>query len=156
MVADELANRFGVAFRNTKTEALIADIFGEEGRLLLAKPQTFMNNSGRSLKTIASFFKVDPADIIVIHDELDLPFGSVKVKDSGGSAGHNGVQSVIESLGTRDFKRIRIGIGRPPGSMDPADFVLRDFTADERVDLGLVIHEAADAAIAAAGAIDPA
>ena len=147
MVVDELGRRLGVTFRQTKTDALIADYFGEEKRLLLAKPQTFMNESGRSVKMIASFFKLPLDAMLVVHDDLDLPFGDVRLKDSGGSAGHNGVQSVIEHLGSRDFKRLRIGIGRPPGSMDPAAFVLKDFSKEERRDIDFIVGEAADIAV---------
>lgn len=146
MVVDELGRRLGVTFRQTKTDALIADYFGEEKRLLLAKPQTFMNESGRSVKMIAAFFKIPQEALLLVHDDLDLPFGDVRLKD-GGSAGHNGVQSVIEHLGSRDFKRLRIGIGRPPGSMDPAAFVLKDFSKEERRDIDFIVGEAADIAV---------
>jgi PTH1 family peptidyl-tRNA hydrolase len=144
MVADEVSRRLGVHFRSTKMEALVADIVSPELRVLLAKPQTFMNLSGRSVKLMAAFFKIPGDRILVIHDDMDLPFGEVRLKDTGGSAGHNGVQSVIDSLGTQDFKRLRIGIGRPPGSMDPAKFVLQNFSSEERKDLDFIVGEAAD------------
>lgn len=144
MVVDEVARRMGVGFRTNKTDALLADYFGDDTRILLAKPQTFMNVSGGSVRLITSFFKISPERMLVVHDELDLPFGAVRLKDSGGSAGHNGIRSVIDTLGTGDFKRLRIGIGRPPGKKDPAKFVLEDFTVDERRDLDFIVGEAAD------------
>lgn len=144
MVVDEVARRLGAGFRANKTEALIADIFGEETRILLAKPQTFMNVSGRAVRLISTFFKIPPDRMLIVHDDLDLPFGAVRLKENGGHAGHNGVRSLIDELGTGDFKRLRIGIGRPPGSKDPAKFVLEDFSTDERRDLDFIIGEAAD------------
>lgn len=144
MVVDEVARRLGAGFRANKTEALIADFFGEDTRILLAKPQTFMNVSGRAVRLISTFFKIPPDRMLIVHDDLDLPFGSVRLKDDGGHAGHNGVRSLIDELGTGDFKRLRIGIGRPPGSKDPAKFVLEDFSKDERVDLDFIVGEAAD------------
>jgi peptidyl-tRNA hydrolase, PTH1 family len=144
MVVDEVARRMGAGFRENKTNALIADIFGEDSRILLAKPQTFMNVSGRSVRLITSFFKIPLENILIVHDELDLPYGAVRLKDAGGHAGHNGLRSIIDELGTGDFKRVRVGIGRPPGSKEPAKFVLEDFTSEERRDLDFIIGEAAD------------
>jgi PTH1 family peptidyl-tRNA hydrolase len=97
-------------------------------RVLLAKPQAFMNVSGQSVAALAAFYKVEPADILVIYDDLDLPLGSVRARPSGGSGGHNGMKSTIQALGTQDFPRLRVGIDRPPGRMDPAAYVLQDFS----------------------------
>lgn len=144
MVVDEVARRMGAGFRENKTEALIADVFGEDSRILLAKPQTFMNVSGRSVRLITTFFKIPPEQMLIVHDELDLPFGAVRLKEEGGHAGHNGLRSIIEEMGTGDFKRVRVGIGRPPGKKDAAKFVLEDFTSEERRDLDFIIGEAAD------------
>ncbi len=147
MVVDEIGRRLGVHFRATKMDALVADHVGADGRFLLAKPQTFMNLSGRSVKMITAYFKIPLDRIIVVHDDLDLVFGEIRLKDTGGSAGHNGLQSVIDSLGEPAFKRLRIGIGRPPGQMDPAKFVLQNFSTAERAELDFMISDAADIVI---------
>jgi aminoacyl-tRNA hydrolase len=101
-------------------------------RVVLALPRSYVNLSGRPVASTARFFKVPPADIVIVHDELDLDFGVLKLKRGGGEGGHNGLRSISTSLGTRDYLRVRVGIGRPPGRMDPADHVLRDFSATER------------------------
>lgn len=145
LVADELADRMGGKFKSHKGGADLLE--GRLGgrRVLLAKPRTYMNLSGGPVVGIMKFFKVPPASLIVIHDELDLPFGSVRLKLGGGENGHNGLRSITKSLGTREYLRVRFGIGRPPGRMDPADFVLRDFSTTERKDLALEIDRCADA-----------
>lgn len=103
-------------------------------RVLLAKPQTFMNLAGQSVAALVRFYKVAPADLLVIFDDLDLPLGKLRLRAAGGSGGHNGMKSIIQELGTDQFPRLRIGIGRPPGQMDPADYVLQDFSpAEEEV-----------------------
>ena len=145
MVLDELGDRVGGKFKAHKG---LADVL--EGRLgtrraVLMKPRSFMNVSGGPVSGVAKFFKVQPADIIVIYDELDLPFGTVRLKLGGGENGHNGLRSITKSLGTKDYHRIRVGIGRPPGRMDPADFVLKDFSVIERKELPFVFDRAADA-----------
>lgn len=144
MVVDEVGRRLGVTFRPTKCEALIADIVGDDSRLLLVKPLTFMNMSGRSLKLIRSLFSIPLTDILVIHDDLDISFGEIRLKENGGSAGHNGLESIIDAFGSREFVRLRVGIGRPPGDKDPADFVLQDFTKAEKEELDFIVGEAAD------------
>ncbi|MEA3335508.1 MAG: aminoacyl-tRNA hydrolase [Chloroflexota bacterium] len=100
-------------------------------RVLIAKPQTFMNESGRSVASLARFYKVAPADILVVFDDLDLPHGVLRLRASGGAGGHNGMRSLLRELGTNEFPRLRVGIGRPPGRMDPADYVLQDFSPEE-------------------------
>ena len=121
-----------------------------EGRLAgvpvtLAQPRSFMNLSGRPVAALLAFYKVPPERLVVIHDELDIPFGALRVKLGGGDNGHNGLRSITQALGTRDYYRVRFGIGRPPGRMDAAVYVLRDFTAAERKDLALFIDRCADA-----------
>jgi PTH1 family peptidyl-tRNA hydrolase len=111
----------------------------------LARPLTFMNLSGRPVAALRAFYKVPPERVLVLHDELDLPFGTVRLKLGGGDNGHNGLRSVTSSLGGPGYHRTRIGIGRPPGRMDPAAFVLRDFSSAERTELPLVLDLAADA-----------
>jgi peptidyl-tRNA hydrolase, PTH1 family len=121
-----------------------------EGRLAdvpvtLAWPRSYMNLSGRPVAALAAFYKIPPERIVVVHDELDIPFGAVRLKLGGGDNGHNGLRSITQALGTRDYYRVRFGIGRPPGRMDAAVYVLRDFSAAERKELPLLIDRCADA-----------
>ncbi len=113
---------------------------------MLARPTSYMNESGGPVRGLLDYHKLDVADLVVIHDELDIPFASVRLKRGGGEGGHNGLRSISRSTGTRDYLRVRVGIGRPPGRQDPADFVLKDFSATERKELDLLLVEAADAA----------
>ena len=145
LTADVLAARAGARFKAGKFRTLAA-----EGRLAgqsvtIIKPRTFMNESGGPVTGVSGFYHLGPERLVVIHDELDLPFGSVRLKLGGGDNGHNGLRSVTTRLGTREYYRIRIGIGRPPGRMDPAAYVLRDFSAAERKELPFVLDRAADA-----------
>jgi peptidyl-tRNA hydrolase, PTH1 family len=144
-VADLLATRMGCRFKAHRSRVLVAD-----GRLAglpvaVAKPTSYMNDSGGPVVSIARFFKVPPERIVAIHDELDLEFGQLRVKLGGGDNGHNGLKSIRAALGTGDFYRVRFGIGRPPGRMAPADFVLRDFASGERKDLPVLVDRGADA-----------
>jgi len=151
LVVDELAARVGGKFKAHKGGAEVLECRLAGRRTVLAKPRSFMNVSGGPVVASARFYKVDAADLVVIHDELDLPYGSVRLKLGGGENGHNGLRSISKSLGTRDYLRVRFGIGRPPGRMDPADFVLRDFSATERKELALNVDHCADAAEALVG-----
>lgn len=131
---DALAAAHGIPFEaKKKSKAKIADGLITGKRVLLAKPQTFMNLSGSSVQGLASFYQIPPEHIIVIFDDLDIPPGTLRIRPKGGSGGHRGMTDIIQKLGTQDFPRIRFGIGRPPGQMDPAAFVLRRFDADEEV-----------------------
>ena len=114
-------------------------------RVVLAVPTTFMNESGGPVASLLAYHSVDLEHLIVVHDELDIPAGDIRLKRGGGEGGHNGLRSVSRSLSTKDYLRVRVGIGRPPGRMDPADFVLRDFSPSERTELPFVLDEAADA-----------
>ena len=114
--------------------------------VVLAKPRVYMNESGRQVGPLAKFYSVPAADVVVIHDELDIEFGRIRLKLGGGEGGHNGLRSVAAALGTKDFQRVRIGIGRPPGRKDPAAFVLDNFTAAERAEVPTICEQAADAA----------
>lgn len=145
MVADVLAARMGGRFKAHKSGADVVEGRLAGTRAVVARPRSYMNVSGGPVSALARFFKIAPAELIVVHDELDLPYGTVRVKQGGGEGGHNGLRSISAALGTRDYLRVRFGIGRPPGRMDPADFVLRDFSAAERADLGVGLEEAADA-----------
>ncbi|MFC4854053.1 aminoacyl-tRNA hydrolase [Actinophytocola glycyrrhizae] len=151
LVVDELAARVGGRFKAHKGGAEVLECRLGGRRAVLAKPRSFMNVSGGPVVGTARFYKVDPADVVVVHDELDLPFPTVRLKLGGGENGHNGLRSISKSLGTRDYLRVRFGIGRPPGRMDPADFVLRDFSATERKELALSVDHCADATEALVG-----
>lgn len=131
MVVDRLAERHGLTFARMMHKGLLA--LGEiEGcKVALVKPQTFMNLSGESVAPIVKFYKSEPSDLLVVYDELDLPAGQLRMRPKGGSGGHNGMKSIIARLGSEDFPRLRVGVGRPPGRRDPKDFLLDDFTRDE-------------------------
>ena len=132
MVADLLAERIGARFKRDRSRADVA--VGRLGGVpvTLGKPRSFMNLSGGPVAALRNFYKIPAEQIVVVHDELDLEFGTVRLKQGGGDNGHNGLRSVTAALGTRDYYRVRVGIGRPPGRMDAADFVLHDFAAAER------------------------
>ena len=146
LTADVLAERAGARFRAGKFRALAAEGRLAEHSVIIIKPVTFMNESGIAVGGVSGYYRLGPDQIVVIHDELDLPFGTIRLKRGGGDNGHNGLRSVTAHLGTRDYYRVRIGIGRPPGRMDPAVFVLRDFSAAERKELPFLLDRAADAA----------
>lgn len=137
----ELAGRTSSTFKNHRANAAVATI----GGLVLAKPNTFMNVSGAPVAGLLRFYKIPVERLIVLHDELDIPFDSVRLKFGGGHAGHNGLRDIMAATGTGDFTRVRIGIGRPPGRQPAADFVLKDFSAEERAVLPNLLVDAADA-----------
>ncbi|MEX3654422.1 MULTISPECIES: aminoacyl-tRNA hydrolase [Mycolicibacterium] len=146
MVADILAARIGSAFKVHKksgAEVITGRLAGAP--VVLAKPRCYMNESGRQVGPLAKFYSVPPGRIVVIHDELDIDFGRIRLKIGGGEGGHNGLRSVASALGSKDFQRVRIGVGRPPGRKDPAAFVLEAFTAAERTELPTICEQAADA-----------
>ena len=145
LVLDLLAQRMGARFKSHKARADVVEgrLAGE--RVVLAKPRSFMNDSGGPVSALRDFFKTPLDRIVVVHDELDLPYGGLRLKLGGGDNGHNGLRSVRRSLGSGDFNRVRFGIGRPPGSMDAAAFVLRDFGTVERKELELNVEHSADA-----------
>jgi PTH1 family peptidyl-tRNA hydrolase len=149
MVLDELAARAGIrlaAGKGARARALSGEGRLAGRRVVLARPTTYMNESGGPVRGLLDYHHLDPADLVVVHDELDIPFAAVRLKRGGGEGGHNGLRSVTRSVGTKDYLRVRVGIGRPPGRQEAADFVLRDFSATERKELDLLIGEAADAA----------
>lgn len=146
LVADVLAQRVGGRFavhKKSGADLLQARLDGRQ--VLIAKPRTFMNLSGRPVAALARFFSVPLTEVIVVHDELDLPFGSIKLKRGGGEGGHNGLRSVSSALTTKDYLRVRFGIGRPPGRQDPADYVLKQFSTPERKEVPVLIEQTADA-----------
>ncbi|MCG5430941.1 aminoacyl-tRNA hydrolase [Mycobacterium sp. MYCO198283] len=146
LVADILADRMGAGFKAHKKSGADAATGRLAGRsVVLAKPRTYMNESGRHVAALANFFSVSPADLIVVHDELDIDFGRIRLKLGGGEGGHNGLRSISSALGTKDYLRVRVGIGRPPGRKDPATFVLENFSAAERKEVPTICEQAADA-----------
>ena len=152
MVLELLAARHGATFSAHRSRAAVAEARlgvapgGAPGpRVVLAKPSTYMNTSGGPVAGLAQYFDVDPAHVLVVHDEVDIPFGDVKCKSGGGEGGHNGLRDITKALGTRDYVRVRAGVGRPPGRMDTADFVLKDFATVERKELPFLLDDAADA-----------
>ncbi len=147
MVLAQLADRSSSSFKNHKTNSAVAEgrSFAAGPTLVLAKPNTFMNVSGAPVAALLRFYKLEPSRLIVVHDDLDIDFDTVRLKFGGGHGGHNGLRDIIAAIGTGDFTRVRIGIGRPPGRQPAADFVLRDFGSVEREALPTVLGDAADA-----------
>lgn len=150
LVVDLLAKRVGARFgRHRQAVAEVAEArlgYGVDApRLVLVKPLTYMNLCGSPVAGLSRFYKVPPGQIVAVHDELDIPYGQLRLKIGGGEGGHNGLRSISGSLSTKDYLRVRFGIGRPPGRQDPADYVLSDFSAAERKDLEFLVDRAADA-----------
>jgi PTH1 family peptidyl-tRNA hydrolase len=145
MVLDVLAGRAGGRFKAHRSRADVLEGRLAGVRAVLAKPRTYMNESGGPVKGLRDFYKVPTERLIVVHDELDIPYGAVRLKRGGGDNGHNGLRSITKSLGDKEYLRVRFGVGRPPGRMDPAAFVLKDFSATERKVLELEVDRAADA-----------
>lgn len=147
MVSDVVAARIGDSFRTHKAGADVAT--GRLGlggpKIVVAKLHCFMNVSGGPTAALVRFFGITADQLIVVHDDMDIPFGTIRLKQGGGEGGHNGLRSISASLGTKNYVRARIGVGRPPGRMDPASYVLRDFAAAERPELAVVLEEACEA-----------
>ena len=144
-VVDVLAARVNASFKSHKTRSDVVETRFGDDRVVLAKPRSYMNESGGPVCGLRDFFKASLERLVVVHDELDLPFGSLRVKCGGGDNGHNGLKSLRRSLGSGEFNRVRVGIGRPPGRQDPADWVLREFSGTERKELDLLLERGADA-----------
>jgi PTH1 family peptidyl-tRNA hydrolase len=145
MVAELLAQRIGASFKRHRSRADIAEGTLDGVPVTIGIPRSYMNLSGGPVAALRDFYKIPPGRMVVIHDELDVPFGDIRLKLGGGAGGHNGLRSVSPALGSPDYYRVRFGIGRPPGRMDPAAFVLKDFSAAERKELPLLIDRCADA-----------
>jgi PTH1 family peptidyl-tRNA hydrolase len=145
MVLDELARRVGGRFTSHKAGADLLEARLAGRRVIMARPRSFMNVSGPAVAGTARYFKIPATDVVVVHDDLDLDYGVLKLKRGGGEGGHNGLRSISACLGSKDYLRVRFGIGRPPGRMDPADFVLRDFSPMQRRELDLLVDRCADA-----------
>jgi PTH1 family peptidyl-tRNA hydrolase len=145
LIVEILADRVGGNFKAHKSRNEVVETRFGDARVVLAKPRSYMNESGGPVTALRDFFKAPVERLVVIHDELDLPFGAIRLKLGGGDNGHNGLKSLRRSLGSGEFHRVRLGIGRPPGRQDPADWVLRDWSATERKDIDLHLERAADA-----------
>ncbi len=130
-VVDNLVKNFNIGFSRRQADALVTDCRSEDEKLIFAKPQTFMNLSGKSVSTLLRYYRIDFARCLIIYDDLDLPLGSIRIRSEGGSGGHKGMKSIIDVLATNELPRMRLGIGRPAGSTDPAEYVLDTFSADE-------------------------
>lgn len=147
MVLDELARRVGGSFKVHKARAHVLE--GRLGiggpRVVLAKPVSYMNVSGGPVSALAKFYDIDPDHVVAVHDEIDIPFNTVKLKIGGGEGGHNGLRDISKALATKEYVRVRVGVGRPPGRMDTADFVLKDFATAEKKELPFLLDDAADA-----------
>ncbi|NOZ72367.1 MAG: aminoacyl-tRNA hydrolase [Chloroflexi bacterium] len=130
-ILDEFARVHNLSFSKRQHKALIASGWVDEHRLLLVKPETFMNASGEAVQPLVAYYKIDLSHLLVIVDDLDLPTGKLRLRPFGGAGGHNGLKSIINRLGSNQFPRLRVGIGRPPGRMDPAAYVLQDFSPAE-------------------------
>lgn len=145
-VLREVADRSGESLGRapSRVSGLLTQIGVGDDRTLLFTPNTFMNESGRAVRSALSYHKIDPSDLLVIHDDIDLPFGRLRIQVDGGSGGHNGIRSLERSLGTNRFSRLKVGVGRPPGEMDPADYVLSPFTKTEHAEVEIIVQDAAD------------
>lgn len=146
LLLDVLAARFGETFKAHKSNALVAELKIISGpKLILAKPLSYMNLSGGPTSSLMSFYKLEPDSLIVAHDDLDISPATFKLKQGGGHGGHNGIRDIITALDTNDFARIRLGIGRPPGTLDAADYVLKNFSGSEKIEVAVTLEIAADA-----------
>ena len=147
MLIDQLAERIGARGMKVQSKAIITSGLYEERKLILAKPQTYMNLSGQSVQGLLHFYKIPLENLLVAHDDLDIPYGTIRIRPGGGPGGQRGMANTIELLGTKDFPRLRLGIGRPPGRMDPKDYVLQNFSKDELKLMPELLSRAADAAL---------
>ena len=145
MLIDRIAVRLNARGMKVQSKAIVTDATYEDRKLILAKPQTYMNLSGQSVQGLVHFYKIPLTNIMVLSDDLDIPFGTIRIRAAGGPGGQRGLSSVIESLGTKDFPRLRLGIGRPPGRMDPANFILQNFSRDEMKSISEILDAGSDA-----------
>ena len=147
MLIDRVAVRLNARGMKVQSKAIVMTAMYEDRKLILAKPQTYMNLSGQSVQGLIHFYKLPLTNVLIAHDDLDIPFGTIRIRPGGGPGGQRGMASTIEQLGTQDFPRLRIGIGRPPGRMDPSAYVLQGFSRDEMKFLSEILDHAADAAL---------
>ena len=147
MVIDRLIVRLNARGMKVHSKAIVTSATYEERKLVLAKPQTYMNLSGQSAQGLLNFYKIPMENMLIAHDDLDIPFGTIRIRPGGGPGGQKGMASTIEQLGTKEFPRLRIGIGRPPGRMNPSDYVLQNFSREEMKILSEIVDRAAEAAL---------
>lgn len=147
MLVDRLAVRLNARGMKVQSRAIVTNASYEERKLILAKPQTFMNLSGHSVQGLVHFYKIPLTNLMILSDDLDLPFGTIRIRATGGPGGQRGLSSILEKLGTKDVPRMRLGIGRPPGRMDPAHYVLQNFSRDGIQEISEILDRAADAAL---------
>lgn len=148
MLIDRIAVRLNARGMKMQSKAIVMDSRYEDKKLILAKPQTFMNLSGQSVQGLTHFYKVSFENLMILSDDLDLPFGTIRIRASGGPGGQRGLGSILEKLGTKDVQRLRLGIGRPPGRMEPAAYVLQKFSRDEQKQFSEILDRGADAVFA--------
>ena len=147
MVIDRLIVRLNARGMKVQAKAIVTTATYEERKLILAKPQTYMNLSGQSAQGLLNFYKLPIENMLIAHDDLDIPFGTIRIRPGGGPGGQKGMASTIEQLGTKAFPRLRLGIGRPPGRMNPSDYVLQNFSREEMKTLSEIVDRAAEAAL---------
>jgi len=147
MLVNYLADRLDITFSRLESKALVTKVKYQGRTIILAKPQTYMNLSGQSVGSLVKFYKIPLKNLMVVYDDVDLPFGRMRIRPTGGSAGQKGVASIIDQLGTEDFPRLRFGIGRPPGSKGAASYVLRDFSGEDADFLPHLLNRGVDAVI---------
>lgn len=147
MLIDRLIVRLNARGMKMQSKAIVTTATYEDRKLILAKPQTYMNLSGQSAQGLLNFYKIPVENMLIAHDDLDIPYGAIRIRPKGGPGGQGGMASTISQLGTKDFPRLRLGIGRPPGRMDPAAYVLQDFSREEMKVLSEIVDRAADAAL---------
>ena len=147
MLIDRLIVRLNARGLKMQAKAIVTTAAYEDRKIILAKPQTYMNLSGQSAQGLLNFYKIPVENMLIAHDDLDIPFGTIRIRPKGGSGGQGGMASTISQLGTKDFPRLRLGIGRPPGRMDPSAYVLQDFSREEMKVLSEIVDRSADAAL---------
>lgn len=147
MLVNRLAERLGIEFSRMESKSLVTKGDYQGFRLILAKPMTYMNLSGQAVSSLVRFYKVILENLLVIYDDVDLPLGTLRLRPGGGAGGHKGMQSIIQQLGTPEFPRLRLGIGRPPGKRSAASYVLKDFSMDENEFLPVILDQGVDAAL---------
>jgi len=148
MMIDRIAVRLNARGMKVQSKAIVLNTRHEDKKLILAKPQTFMNLSGQSVQGLAHFYKIPPENLMILSDDLDIPFGTIRIRASGGPGGQRGLGNILEKLGTKDVPRLRIGIGRPPGRMSPSAYVLQNFSRDEEKEVSNILDRGADAVFA--------
>ena len=147
-IVDKLAEKFGGTYKGTKSRAVMAEVRTDDLKLLIAKPTTYMNESGQAVAPLMRYFKIEPERMIVVHDDADLKHGQLRLKFGGGSGGHHGIESIEQTLRTKDFYRVRVGVGRPvPGQLVPAEFLLAPMSKGEAEELSITEQDAADAVL---------